>query len=221
MLTDAAYIAALLHRSGQWDAALAVLPAEPTPQRAQILVDRFWWRQEGGDEAEAAVEALGSRYLGAQMAYARLLFEMDPREDDRQAAEAGFADAADDPELAGWGAFWLGVYADNVLTDRALAKAHYDKALNLCAGDLFLESYVVRHLGDHAMETDRAEGERLLRRSLHLRAALGARAHVAAAQATLADELAGGTEREILREAALAAATELRIPWLIAALTGM
>lgn len=90
----------------------------------------------------------------------------------------------------------------------------------LCRNDdLLLESYVVRHLGGHAIERDRSEGEMLLRRSLHLRAALGARPQTAAAQVTLASQLPEGPEREMLREAARATTKELGLTWLKDALS--
>ena len=54
----------------------------------------------------------------------------------------------------------------------------------------------------------------LLRRSLYLRSALGARPQTAAAQATLAGELTPGPERDMLVEAARSAASELGLTWL-------
>jgi hypothetical protein len=71
------------------------------------------------------------------------------------------------------------------------------------------------------MEHDRSEGEMLLRRSLHLRSALGTRPQVAAAQATLAGELPEGPERTILREAAGASADELGLTWVKGALANL
>ncbi|WP_042363815.1 hypothetical protein [Streptacidiphilus neutrinimicus] len=55
----------------------------------------------------------------------------------------------------------------------------------------------------------------LLRRSLHLRAALGARPQVAAAQMSLWQELPEGPERELLREGALSTAQELGLTWML------
>jgi len=55
---------------------------------------------------------------------------------------------------------------------------------------------------------------------LYLRAALGARPHVAATQATLADAHPAGTERDLLRCTATRLAGELSTPWLLAELRG-
>ena len=61
----------------------------------------------------------------------------------------------------------------------------------------------------------------MLRRSLHLRAALGARPWTLAAQATLAAELPeGDPERAELTEIYLAGAEELRIAWLLGGKSG-
>ena len=79
----------------------------------------------------------------------------------------------------------------------------------------------MRHQGDHAMEsdTDRETGLDLLRRSYHLRAALGARPQTAAAAATLAEALPPeSTERGHLLQTAAATARELNLTWLKSAL---
>jgi hypothetical protein len=218
-----------LHRAGQWDAALALLAEQPdasvAEMRAQILLDRYWWRLDSAVAAEAALDgltpdSLPAKYLYAQLAYLRILFNHDPQPGDARTADTGFRAAAADESLRGWGTFWLGVVADNVDHDPVTATTRYAEALKLCRqdGDLLLESYVVRHLGGHIIEQDRGEGERLLRRSLHLRSALGARPQVAAAQVTLASELPDCPERETLREAALATVDELGLTWLKGAL---
>src|SRR6516225_3117877 len=82
--------------------------------RTQILVERQWWRLDDPAAAVTALSALpkGSpraAFLGAQLAYTRLLFGVDAQEGDAAVAEAGFKVAANDPTLSGWGAFWLGV----------------------------------------------------------------------------------------------------------------
>src|SRR6266545_1942127 len=59
-----------------------------------------------------------------------------------------------------------------------------------------------------------------LRSSLYLRAALGARPHVASAQATLADALPAGAERDVLRDTATRLAGDLGLSWLLAMLRG-
>jgi hypothetical protein len=219
-----------LHRAGEWDTALALLAGRPDEDvaelRAQILVDRHWWRLDDPSPAQAAVDVLDTAspqalFLGAQLAYTRILFRLDPLADDAQTAGAGFQAATHDKSLRAWGTFWLGVVADNVHHDPVAAGARYAEALELCRqeGDLLLESYVVRHFGGQAIERDRAQGEMLLRRSLHLRSALGARPQVAAAQAALAGELPDGPEREMLLEAAAATADELGLTWLSDALS--
>jgi hypothetical protein len=87
--------------------------------------------------------------------------------------------------------------------------------------DPLLESYALRHQGGHAVESDagRETGMDLLRRSYHLRAALGARPQTAAAAATLAEVLPPeSTERDHLLQTAAATAHELNLTWLTSAL---
>ncbi|MFE9694442.1 hypothetical protein [Micromonospora sp. NPDC005806] len=215
-----------LHRAGEWDAALAEL--EPSGQhaelRAEILIDRYFWQGGDPDPARRAVAALDSasiafRYLAARVAYVRVLFSQDPEPDDGQLIEAGYRAAAEHPSFAGWGEFHLGVFSDNLRRDPVAAKKHYARAAELCAGDLLLESYVLRHQAGHlAHAGDREMAVLLLRRSLYLRSALGYRPQVAAAQATLADELSDGPERDALLSAASATAGELGLTWLKRAL---
>ncbi len=231
MLTNEAYISAALalHRAGEWDAALALLGqagTEAAKPRAQILAERFFWQPDHAAAAEAAVDALDptsvlGRYLGAQLAYARVLFDRSPRTGDVETADAGFRTAAEDPSMSGWGLFWLGLVADNVHEQPTIGRQRYEQALAVSQqdGDLLLESYVVRHLGGHILEHDQPAGIELLRRSLHLRAALGARPQVAGAQATLAGFLPDGPERDVLRQAALATANELGLVGLVQELT--
>jgi hypothetical protein len=57
-------------------------------------------------------------------------------------------------------------------------------------------------------------GVALLRRSLYLRATLGARRHVVAAEAALAEVLGPGEEAATLRETAVLTARELDLSWL-------
>ncbi|NUT37842.1 MAG: hypothetical protein HOV79_32755 [Hamadaea sp.] len=226
MLTNSPYSAGpavhALHRLGQWDDALRQLGDDSPELRAQLLVDRFFWQQRGGDEAQAAIDALDggavlTRYLAGWLAYARLLFKLDPRADDQATVEAGYTAALTDPALAGWATFKLGVYADNILEDPATGRARFEQARAYCADDPFLESYVVRHLGGHHFDAgEREEGLLLFRQSLYLRATLGYRPQIAAAQATLAGELPDGRERDMLRDAARLTGTELGIPWLAA-----
>ncbi len=230
MIVNGAYnaraAARRLHRVGDWDLALALLADHPSDAEvaelhAQILVDRHWWRLDDPAPAQTALDALApaspqAAFLRAKMGYLRILFGRDPRPDDAQTADAGFQAAARDGARRGWATFWLGIVADNLHDDPTTAQARYHEALERCRedGDLLLESYVVRHIGGHAIERDQREGELLLRRSLHLRSALGARPETAAAQATLAGELPDGPEREALRQAARATADELGLTWL-------
>jgi hypothetical protein len=222
-------IAQVLLRTGEWDAALALLAAEPATEadalRARILVARHWWRIDDPGTALAAVGALDptvaeTRYLAAQLAYARVVFDRRPRIDDPRTAEAGFRAAAADDVLGGWGTFWLGVVAEHIHRATDTASTRYDEALQLCRadGDRFLEFYVLRHQGVQALARDRRAGVRLLRRSLELGVELGARPQVSAAQVTLADQLPNGAERRDLRRAARATADELGLTWVQAAL---
>jgi hypothetical protein len=118
-------------------------------------------------------------------------------------AAAGPAEA--NPDVRAWATFWLGVLAENLRHDQPAATARYAEALPLAReqGDRLLESYVVRHQGFHLLAEQPAEGLALLRRSLYLRAGLGARPQVAAAEALLADALPPGDEPDTLRDAAL------------------
>jgi hypothetical protein len=229
MTYDTTYIALRLKRCGLWDEALAILPSGATALRAELLTDRFWWRLDGQAEAEQAVAALREEdgllaaFLDSQLAYTRLLFDQGPRPDDLARARDGFDSAARDQRLAGWGLFWRGVTAGLLEKDEAAAASFYARALAaaLRGADPLLESYALRHQGDHAMEsgTGRETGLDLLRRSYHLRAALGARPQTAAAAATLAEALPPkSTERGHLLQTAAATACELNLAWLKSAL---
>ncbi|GIH92259.1 hypothetical protein Psi01_28890 [Planobispora siamensis] len=209
----------MLDRAGRWDQALALLSPEETALRAELLVNRFWWRLQGGAEAEAAVDALPPEvtagYLRAQIAYTRLLFGLEPRPDDVRTARRGFERAAGGDGLAGWGRFWLGVLADNIDEDRRTAGEHYAAAAGHAHDDPLLRSYVLRHQAAHLLKSDHATAVTLLRRSYVLRAALGARPQTAAAAATLAAALPPGEESRDLRESALLTAEDLKLTWLL------
>lgn len=222
MLTDATYVARRLWMLGEWDAALDVLGPDADPElRAEIAVDRWFFRIDGHDEAEKAVAALDpasptAHLLTGRMAYSRLLFRR-ARADDRAVAEAGYRAAAQsgDDTLRGWAEYHWGVLLDNIDDDGAAALPRYETALEIAArtGDGYFESYIVRHLA-HLKEP--AERIALLRRSLHLRAALGARPQSIAAQAVLAEELpADDPERAELVRTYRPGAEELRIGWLL------
>jgi hypothetical protein len=223
MLTDGTYIARRLQLLGDWDAALAVLGPDGDPElRAEIAVDRWFFRIDGHEEAEKAVAALDpaswtAHLLTARLAYSRLLFRRDPRPDDRAVAEARYRAAVEsgDELQRGWADYHWGVLLDNIDEDLAGALPHYETALEIATkhGDGYFESYIIRHLA-HLKEP--AEHTRMLRRSLHLRAALGARPQTIAAQATLADNLSeDDPERAELIRTFRPGAEELRIGWLL------
>jgi hypothetical protein len=230
MKSDATYTvgrvatARVLAHAGRWDDALDLLPADQTAERARIAVDRFWWRLDTPAEAEAQVAALTgydpvlAGFLDAQLAYTRLLFGATARPGDADLARRGFAAAAGDPRLRGWPSFWLGVLAEHLDQAPETADARYRDALAGAAGEPLLESYAIRHLGARALDRGDASGLDLLRRSYHLRAALGARPHTAAAALALADALpTAAGEADDLRRFAAYTARELRLTWLQAA----
>lgn len=224
--TPAETAARALLRAGLWDLALDMLAPGMTELRAQVLTERFWWCQDGAAEAEKAVAELAEEdpvlggFYAAQLAYARVLFGLDPRPDDTERTRAGFGAALADRRLAGWAAFWLGVVADHFDHDPVRAAPHYARARDqaLADGDLLLESYAVRHIGGHAVDRGDAAGLDQLWRSYHLRAALGARPQTAAAAALLAASLPAGAEAQRLRAIAAGTARELRLTWLASSL---
>jgi hypothetical protein len=212
-----------LRRAGRWDEALACAAAA---DHAEILVDRHWWLLDAPAEAQKAIaelalsDPLRAGYLDAQLRYIRLLFARDPQADDASRARDAFTAATADPRFTGWATFWLGVLADNIDRKADEAGVAYRRAQEraVAEGDALLESYTARHIGAHLLEDRRDEGIRLLHRSYHLRAALGARPQTAAAALTLAVELPVGPEADQLREAASLTAHELRLTWLLNAL---
>jgi hypothetical protein len=228
-----------LQRAGQWDLAVDMLAAEPPDPttaalRADILVDRHWWCLDRAAEAQQAVTGLAEDHsnsalaalLDAQLRYTRAMFGtqfgVHPDPDDALLAEQAFRQATDDERLRGWATFWLGVLADNLHHDQASAANRYAHALQLADidDDQLLVSYVVRHQGFHLLDSDHEQAVARLRSSLYLRAALGARPHVASAQATLADALPAGAERDVLRDTATRLAGDLGLSWLLAMLRG-
>jgi hypothetical protein len=213
MQPDATYsIVHHLERAGQWDLALEVLGERDPDLRAELVAERFFWQGVPADmsviDAAAPEHAL---ILHARISYYHRLFKLEGGEELDEAAI--FAAAP-----GGWASFWHGVVQDNVHHNAELAKASYAKAAELDPGDAFLESYVVRHQGFHLLETDRPRGLALMWRSLRLRAALGARPHVAAAMGTLAHFLGKDDPAYVeLNELALATAHELRLSWILRA----
>ncbi|MFE5403320.1 hypothetical protein ACFQ9Z_18670 [Streptomyces sp. NPDC056580] len=222
MIADNAYVARRLQMSGEWDAALAALGPDVEPElRAEIAVDRWFFQMEGHEEAEKAVAALDpaspiAHLLTARLAYSRLLFQRDPRTDDRAVAEAGYRAAVEtgDEKQRAWAEYHWAVLLDNIDEDPAGALPLYETALEVATkyGDGYFESYIIRHLAPHKEPAERMS---MLRRSLHLRAALGARPQAIAAQALLAENLpAGDPERAELTRTFRPGAEELRIGWL-------
>jgi hypothetical protein len=229
IMDDGITIARFLQRLGRWEDALTVLQegtAEAAAVRAEVLVDRFFWRLDQAKPAQNAVAVLEpeepalASFLQSQLAYTRLVFDIAAKPDDKKRAREGFAAATADSRLTGWANFWLGVLTEVIDADPQTAGPHYQRALAAAqdSHDVLLESYAVRHQGAQLLETDREAGVRLLRRSYHLRAALGARPQTAAAAVTLADELPAGAEADGLRDAAALAARELQLTWLLRAL---
>ncbi|MEV4095717.1 hypothetical protein [Streptosporangium saharense] len=211
---------------GDWDHAAALLAEQESTEalelKAEILYERFLFRADGVEAAADAIAALDprslqARLLTARLAYTRLLFQLDPLPEDYETAEAGYRFASADPGTHGWAEFHWGALLDNVREDSVAAKAHYARALQAShrEGDLILESIVLRHLAWRVIDDgDREEGLRMLRRSLHLRAAAGMRPQIAAAQLLLASELPeDDPERATLVEAARNAADELGLSW--------
>lgn len=223
MITDDTYIARRLQMLGEWDTALAVLGPDADPElRAEIAVDRWFFRIEGHEEAEKAVAALDpasptAHLLTARLAYSRLLFGREPRADDRAVAEAGYRAAIEsgDEETRAWAEYHWAVLLDNIDEDPAGALPLYESSLDVAtkSGDGYFESYIIRHLAPHK---EPAERMAMLRRSLNLRAALGARPQAIAAQALLAENLPeGDPERTELMRMVRPGAEELHIGWLL------
>ena len=231
MLTDATYFAAPdlaparhLQRAGQWDAALALVPDTPEGRllRADILVDQHCWRLDPVQDALTAVDSVrpehpeAAAFLIGQLEYWRRL--------QRPAAPEIAGDPVDtfkalaaDTRFGGWTGFWYGVALELLNRDPTGAAAAYTRALDeaLFCGDLLLESYAVRHLGGQAYEAGETERAiELMERSYDLRAARGARPHIAAAQAALADVLGDSPRVARLRSAVSATAEELGLTWL-------
>ena len=215
-------VARRLQRAGDWDGALRLTPQseDGAVLRAEIMVDRHTWCLDPADEARGAIARIAgpapatAAFLIAVLEYWRQLTKSgDPFIGPDPVAEFERLDGRIAP---GWAAFWLGVSLENLRLDRDGAQAVYRRALAtaLEEGDPLLESYVVRHQGFYLLEQDRDAGLDLLRRSLHLRAACGARPHVAAAQAALAEALGVGPESVLLRRMVAHSAQELNLTWL-------
>jgi hypothetical protein len=189
--------------------ALELLGDSSADLRAEITADRFMWQL--GSIDMGIIEAASPEtvtILTARISYWHKLFglESGPSVDEAAVYRA---------TPGGWAAFWHGVVQDNLHKNEELAKAEFARARDLATDDPFLESYVIRHQGYHLLDTDRAAGLAMLRRSLQLRAALGARPQTAAAQLALASALGNDDpEAHELRAIAWATAEELNMPHL-------
>ncbi|RFU40485.1 hypothetical protein DZF91_16835 [Actinomadura logoneensis] len=223
-----------LHVLGDWDHAAALLDADQSTEalelKAEILYERLLFQLEGMDAAADAIAALDpetpqARLLAARLAYTRLMFKLDPLPDDYETAEGGYRFASSVRETHGWAEFHWGALLDNIREDADTAKVHYDKALEAAVqeGDSILESIVLRHVAWHVIEAgNREEGLQMLRRSLHLRCAVGLRPQIAAAQLLLATELPKtDPERTTLIEAAQKTANDLNLTWVKSALENL
>jgi hypothetical protein len=220
-------VATALQRAGQWDAALATGPS-PT-RRAEILVDRHIWRLDDRSEALEAIDAIQpgapqlASLLMSQMVYWNQLLKLAPNAYGVYDPVDGFNEALDAAEKAGdlevtkWATFWAAVANEALRYDRRAAAEGYERARQFAieTGDLLLESYAVRHQGFNLLGEDPPSAIHLLRRSLYLRAAVGARPHTAAAQQALAEGLGDGVEAGELLVIAGATAVELGLTWLL------
>jgi hypothetical protein len=214
-----------LQRAGDWDGALRLAPDSGLGAvlRAEILTDRQSWCLDARERALAAIRAIAddepdvAHFLTAMLEYWRRLFKpAEPALGPDPLAEFARLDGLDTKLAPGWAAFWRGVALENLADDAQGAQAQYRRALGIALEeeDLLLESYVVRHQGFYLLEQDRNAGIMLLRRSLYLRAGCGARPHVAAAQAGLAQALGVGPESALLNRLVAHTARELNLVWL-------
>jgi hypothetical protein len=214
MMHDATYLndpalapAIHLQRAGQWHLALRAVGDSSPDLRAAITADRFMWQLGSIDmEVINAASPQLATILTARISYWHKLFELEAGPDVDEAAVYSATPG-------GWAAFWHAVVQDNLHQNPELARAEFARAMDLAGEDRFLESCIIRHQGYHLLDTDREAGLAMLRRSLQLRAALGARPQTAAAQLALASALADDDPEAIeLRRIAWETAEELNMP---------
>jgi hypothetical protein len=246
-----------LQRAGRWDLALDLLAGagDAADLRADILCDRHQWRLDDRTEAVAAIDAIRetnrplATLLSAQLEYWAHLFRKNVMAGADVDADLGdppglVADPveefhrvtkeADDVGLRDWAAFWYAVSSENLRDDLATAKPVYAEVYDQATGrgELLLASYASRHLGGVALYDDGEVGKGLdlLKLSMYQRATVGARPHLAAAQAMYAmalDDAAAGTtpkpnsapagaspDSGLLRELVAHTAAELDLTWL-------
>jgi hypothetical protein len=209
--------AAALRLAGQWDVALALLAAadassdadrlELAMAAAQTEVDAALWQEgvepEGAlDRAAALLDSAAAGpdldttgwdldYLRMRRSYNAALHARD------SGAGAKLEDWAErlratapDSLRAGWAAFFGGVIADNLLTTPATANERFTVARDAAeaSGDELLESYALRHLGDHALTVgDLDQARAALERSTSLRERIGFVPGTVAQRLTLAE----------------------------------
>jgi len=204
--------------------ALATAPS--AARRAEVLTDRHLWRLDPPGEALAAIAEVEpvdpalAALLTSQLVYWHRHFGRgEPDAYGEHDPVDGFAMAAEDRRLAGWATLWHAVATEKLRGDAVAAGVGYPRARRVAteSGDRLLESYAVRHQGFQLLGADRPAGIGLLRRSLQLRAACGARPDVAAAQVAVAEALGGGAEAGELRGIAGTTAVELGLTWLFPA----
>lgn len=143
-----------------------------TMAAAETEVDASFWREDVDpraalDRAAALLDTAAAGHDEAALAETGWLLDYLRMRGDYNAAlhardvSAGVAlddwaerlrASAPDSRLAGWAAFFGGVIADNLLSAPAIAHERYTFARSAAetSGDELLESYALRHLGDHA-----------------------------------------------------------------------
>ena len=216
-----------LQRCGQWGLALAALAGadddgRAAALRAEILVDRHAWRLDPPQEALEAARSLEpadpplAAYLIAQLAYWQRVFNLggDPVRPDVIAA---FDEVVDEPGLGSWPRFFRSVAIQYLREDFEAAAEGFDQVLASAreTDDLLLESYALRHQAEMMPPSQAPNAVELVRRSLNLRVAVGARPHCAASQAMLARTLPAGPEAAELRRLSAHTAVELGLTWLL------
>jgi|SRR5262245_17802899 len=179
---------------------------------AETEVDASFWREDiqprgaldqaaamhdaatadaGFDKTVLAETAWQLDYLRMRRSYNAALHARDssagPKLDDWAERLRG---TAPDSRWAGWAAFFGGVIADNLLEAPAAAHERYTlaRAAAESSGDELLESYALRHLGDHAHTAGALDEARAAwERSTNLRERLGFVPGTVAQRLTLAE----------------------------------
>lgn len=195
--------ATALRLAGQWETAVALLAATEAASAADRLelamavaeteVDASLWHE--GAEPEGALDRaaalLDSEPGGADLAASAWVLDylrmrrsyhaaLHARDTGAGAKLDDWAErlraAAPDARRAGWAAFFGGVIADNLQSEPSTAYQRYTFAREAAetSGDELLESYALRHLGDHAHTAgDLQQARAAWERSTSLRERLG------------------------------------------------